>query len=124
MLLGVPTFEQLYLIGDILGETLPHKLILSKCLSEWNPNGEMDMVDIGNSFYLIKFSNVIDRNVVLHSQPWFVGGQIFCLQVWRKNFDPIKEKIQFVLFGLEFRVFLLNCGMKLSLNISYLQLVA
>lgn len=26
----------------------------------------------------------------------FVGGQIFCLQVWKKNFDPVKQRIQFV----------------------------
>lgn len=91
MLPGVPTFEQLYLTGKILGETFPFKLVLSKCLTEWNPNGEVYMVDIRYSFYLIKFSNAIDRNAILHGQPWFVGGQVFCLQVWRKNFDPVNS---------------------------------
>lgn len=73
LLLGVPIFEQLYLIDKILGETLPLKLVVFKCLTEWNPNGDVDMVDIGNGFYLIKFSNVMDRNSVLHGQTWFVG---------------------------------------------------
>lgn len=73
LLLGVTTFEQLYLIDKILGETLPLKLVVFKCLTKWNPNGDVDMVDIGNGFYLIKFSNVMDRNSVLHGQTWFVG---------------------------------------------------
>lgn len=73
LLLGVTIFEQLYLIDKILGETLPLKLVVFKCLTEWNPHGDVDMVDIGNGFYLIKFSNVMDRNSVLHGQTWFVG---------------------------------------------------
>lgn len=70
---GVPTFEQLYLVNKILGETLSLKLVLYKYLTKWNLNG---MVDIGNRFYLIKFSNIMDRNSVLHGQPWFVGSNI------------------------------------------------
>lgn len=31
----VSSFEQLYLIGMVLGESLPLKFIPSKCLSEW-----------------------------------------------------------------------------------------
>lgn len=76
---GVAVFEQLYLIGKILCETLPLKLITSKCLTEWKPTSDVNLLDMANGFHLIKFSNVLDRNAVLHGQPWFVGVQIFCL---------------------------------------------
>lgn len=71
LLPGVAIFEQLYLI---LGETIPLKLLTSKCLTELKPIGEIDMVDIGNGFYLFKFSNVLDQNAVIHGYHWFVGG--------------------------------------------------
>lgn len=76
LLSWVNIFELLYLIGKILGDTLPLKLITSKCLIEWKATGDVDLVDIGKGFYLVKFPNVMYRNFVLRGQPWFMGGQI------------------------------------------------
>lgn len=92
----IATFEQLYLISKILGEALPLKLVSSKCLTKWKLMDDVSLADMGNGFYLIKFFNILDRNTALHCQSWFVEGQIFRIQLWEKNFDPIKEKIQFV----------------------------
>lgn len=69
MLPEVATFEQLHLTGKILGEILPIKFIIAECLMEWKPIGDVELVDIGNGFYLIKSLNVMDRNSVLHGQP-------------------------------------------------------
>lgn len=95
LLPGVPTFEQLYLIGKILGETLSLKFVLYKYLTEWNLNGKVDMVDIGNGFNLLNFLILWIGILFFMVNPGSLG-QIFCLQVWRKNFDLVKEKIQFV----------------------------
>lgn len=103
MLPEVATFEQLHLTGKILGEILPIKLIIAECLMEWKPIGDVELVDIGNGFYLIKSLNVMDRNSVLHGQPWFVGGQPF--------------------FGFEFLDSPLNCGMIWFFSILCLLLV-
>lgn len=53
--------EQLCLRGKILGEALPLKLITSKSLSERKPSEDVSIVNIGNSFSLIKFSSVMDK---------------------------------------------------------------
>lgn len=45
---AVAVLEHLYLIDKILGETLPLKLITSKCLTEWESTGDVDLVDISN----------------------------------------------------------------------------
>lgn len=43
LLSGVTTFEQLYLIGKILGDTLPLKLVTSKCVTEWKTTGDLSL---------------------------------------------------------------------------------
>lgn len=90
-------FQQLFLIGKILGESLHIKLIISKCSVEWKPSGDFNIVDLGNGFSPVKFANAMDRNRILQGQPWFVGGQIYYLQPWKRHFAPIKEKLNTVM---------------------------
>lgn len=63
LLSGVNVFEQLYLIGKILGDTLALKLITYKCFTKRKPTGDVELADIGNGFY-VKFSNEMDRNSI------------------------------------------------------------
>lgn len=42
LLPGIATFKQLYLIAKILGEMLPIKLIIAKCLTEWKPTSDVE----------------------------------------------------------------------------------
>lgn len=100
ILSDVSTFKQLYLIGKILGESLSLKLITSKCLFRWELSDEATIIDMGDDFTLVKFSNVMNCNKVLQDQPWFWGGQIYCLQIWKKKISPIKEKLQTVLLWI------------------------
>lgn len=79
---------------------MPLKTILSKCLNVWKLSGEVSMVDMGNGFTLLKFTNAIDCNSVLDGQPWFMGGQIYSLQRWKPNFDPVKESLLSVLLWI------------------------
>lgn len=51
----VSTFEQLYLIGKMLVESLPLKLIISKCFADWKLAREASIGDMDNGFSLIKF---------------------------------------------------------------------
>lgn len=55
----VSKFKQLYLTSKILGESLPLKLITSKCVSEWMPIREVSIVDIVIAFTLFKFVDVM-----------------------------------------------------------------
>lgn len=60
-LYDVSTFEQLYLIGKVLGESLPLKLITFKCLAEWKLSGEVSIINMSYGFSLVKFTSVMDR---------------------------------------------------------------
>lgn len=55
-------FENLFLIGKLLGESVPLKTIASKSKANWSPSGEIKYVDMRNGFIIIKFANEIDYN--------------------------------------------------------------
>lgn len=64
----VSKFEQLYLIGKILGETMPIKTIISKCEIGWQGVWEVNIADTGNGFSLVKFTTGSDCNRVSEGQ--------------------------------------------------------
>lgn len=88
---------------------LSSKLITSKCLTEWKPSGDVNLVDMGNDFYLIRFSNVSDCNIVLHGQPWFVEARFCAFKFEKKNSIQLKRRSSSFPFG--FVSFHLKCGM-------------
>lgn len=93
----IPDWEKfdLFLIGKLLGEFVPLKTVMSKTKADWASSGEVRYVDMRNGFILIKFMNEMDCNHVFFDQSCFVQGQIFNLQLWRRDFDPFKEPITF-----------------------------
>lgn len=53
-------FEQLYLIGKIMGVTIPLKTTMIKATVEWKVIGDVSIVDKGNGYSLVKYTNAIN----------------------------------------------------------------
>lgn len=64
-----------------------------KCNLEWKVSSEVSFEDMRNGLTLDKFSNEVDCNRVFEGPLWFMGGQLFSLQKWKKEFDPVKEPL-------------------------------
>lgn len=50
-------------------------------------------MDMRTGFTLVMFSSEVDCNRIFEGQHWFVGGQVFNLQHWKKNFDLVREHV-------------------------------
>lgn len=59
-ILDCEKFENLFLIGKLLGESVSIKIIMSKTKTDWAPSVEVRYVDMGKGFILIKFMNELD----------------------------------------------------------------
>lgn len=81
------TIQQLCLIDKVLREGILIKIIISKCMMEWQLEEEVSIVDMGNSFSLIKFINENDCNRVYEGQPWLVYKD------GKKDSDLVKESL-------------------------------
>ncbi|KAL0016314.1 hypothetical protein SO802_003383 [Lithocarpus litseifolius] len=64
--------------------------------SLWKLTGRMECIDLGNEFFLIRFSIVEDRAKVLKGGPWFVGGHYLSIRRWEPNFDAKTTKLSAV----------------------------
>nr|POE70958.1 hypothetical protein CFP56_49572 [Quercus suber] len=70
---------------DLPGETTVHLSV-----------GKMECIDLGNEFFLIRFSIVEDRARVLKGGPWFVGGHYLSIRCWEPNFMVETAKLSAV----------------------------
>ena len=88
------SFAKLFLIGKVLGESVPLKSIFSKMKAEWKTSDESSFMDLGNDFFLIKFSTSKDCSKVWEDRPYFIKKQVIVLQRWREEFDPFNESLK------------------------------
>ena len=73
------------LIVKVIGKMVGYQLMLTRLLSLWKPSGQMDCIDLGEDFFLIRSSTKEDHVKVLKG-PWFVGGHYLSIQNWEANF--------------------------------------
>lgn len=65
----------LCLLAKIWGENLPLTLITTKTKIDWkHVKGQVDFIELGNGWILLKFASVSDKNYVWINRPWFVKG--------------------------------------------------
>lgn len=62
------------LIVKVIGTTVDYQTMSTRLLSLWKPFGRMDYVDLGEGFFLIRFSTMDDHGKVLKEELWYVSG--------------------------------------------------
>nr|POE84107.1 hypothetical protein CFP56_65319 [Quercus suber] len=58
------------LIVKVIGKTVGYQIMSTRLLSLWKPSGCMDCVDLGEGFFLIKFSTKKYYGRALKDSPW------------------------------------------------------
>lgn len=85
------------LFGKIWGDPIPFHLIQVKTKRDWTQvKRQVDYMDLGNAWLLIKFANVQDRDFVWNNHPWFVSGLNLVLRPWIPMFNPYTAPITHV----------------------------
>lgn len=61
---------------------------------DWqSPSGEISIRYLTNGWFLIKFPDIVTRDVIYNSRPWFVQGLNFVLLPWKPFFKPLLASI-------------------------------
>ncbi|KAF7831394.1 uncharacterized protein G2W53_013727 [Senna tora] len=81
------------LIIKLLGKTIGFKFLLRKVNQLWGRTGEIELVDLGNEYFLAKFDTYSDREFALTGGPWIVLDHCLIVRPWTSLFDP-EEKVQ------------------------------
>ena len=61
------------LIINLLGRRIGFKFLKARLEKLWSPKGELQYIDIGNNFSVVKFGDMLDYNNALQNGPWMVA---------------------------------------------------
>ena len=82
------------LLGKIWGEPLPLPAIIHRTRNEWKcVKGQVEYVEMGNRWILLRFANAEDKLLVFDQRPYFVNGLNFVLKPWVEFFDPYQTSL-------------------------------
>ena len=76
------------LIIKLYGRTVGFHVLQNKLNILWKPVGRLDVVDLGEDFYSVRFSLREDMEVVLKNGPWFIAGHFLSIRPWEPFFKP------------------------------------
>ncbi|XP_015973162.1 uncharacterized protein LOC107496423 [Arachis duranensis] len=59
----------------------------------WSKKGTIDVIDLSNDFYLVKFYASEDFDYALLEGPWKIFDHYLTVRLWEPNFNPMKATI-------------------------------
>ncbi|KAF3682671.1 hypothetical protein FXO37_02221 [Capsicum annuum] len=84
---------QTSLIVKLVGRKLSY-LVLKKKLQElWKPTEELNLIDLGSEFFLIKFTLRQNMLHALHDGPWFIFNSFLSVQRWEPKFVASQARL-------------------------------
>ncbi|KAL4348532.1 hypothetical protein GQ457_17G013930 [Hibiscus cannabinus] len=57
----------------------------------WNPVGDIQLIDIENNYFIVRFSHAGDYTKVLTEGPWTIFGYYLTVQPWSRSFTPSEK---------------------------------
>lgn len=52
----------------------------------WRLQGQTVMIDVGNDFYVVRFTKKVDYDTTLFGGPWITGEHYLTIQLWYPRF--------------------------------------
>ncbi|PKU84257.1 RNA exonuclease 1 [Dendrobium catenatum] len=88
---------KLSLVGYSVGKRPYYEALLSTAKRIWKLKGTFQLITLSDGFFLFKFSNAEDYEMVWSKGAWFFHGKPFVFQKWSKDFQPTRENFSMVL---------------------------
>jgi hypothetical protein len=79
------------LIVKVLGRNINFKVLENKLQKTWARSGTIQVSDMAENYYLVKFVSEDDYNHALFEGPWKVADHYIMVQRWRKFFSLTAE---------------------------------
>ncbi|KAG8500476.1 hypothetical protein CXB51_002741 [Gossypium anomalum] len=74
----------------------------NKFYNMWRPSAPLNMMDIENGYFLVKFQNKLDCEKALSEGLWTIFGQYLTVQPWTLAFDPTQAYPSVVIAWIRF----------------------
>ncbi|KAI9094253.1 hypothetical protein K1719_026835 [Acacia pycnantha] len=80
-------------IVKLLGRDIGYKLLLSILQPLWAKRGVINLINIGNGFFIVKFTNNDDYRNALTGGPWMIFDHYLTIRPWEPMFHPMRATI-------------------------------
>lgn len=80
-------------IIKMLGRSIGFKALENRMKLLWAKRGVLNIIDLGQEFYLVTFTNPEDHTVALLEGLWLVYDHYLMVREWSPNFSPSKDMV-------------------------------
>ncbi|XP_045798137.1 uncharacterized protein LOC123892394 [Trifolium pratense] len=81
------------LVIKLLGKKLGYNTMKNKLETTWKLVGGIELMDIGNAFYMVKFDGEDDKNKVINGGPWMIYDHYLAVSQWSPTFNAATATI-------------------------------
>ncbi|QHO29058.1 uncharacterized protein DS421_7g222010 [Arachis hypogaea] len=81
------------IIVKLLGRKISLITLKRRLEAMWGKMGSIDVIDLGNDFFLVKFHNSSDLDYALMEGPWKVLDHYLTIRLWQPDFNPTTTAI-------------------------------
>ncbi|KAK2412313.1 zinc ion binding / nucleic acid binding protein [Trifolium repens] len=89
-------------IVKLLGKNLGFFAMRDRLKAIWKLTGDMEMLDVGYGFFMIKFDLEADRDKVISGGPWMIYDNYVAIRPWTTDFISSQVKINKTLVWIRF----------------------
>ncbi|KAJ9186726.1 hypothetical protein P3X46_002269 [Hevea brasiliensis] len=76
----------------LMGKKLDYKALYNRVIAMWNAR-DAKIVDLGNDYFLIKFSCEEEYHRALLDGPWIINGSYLVVKPWTQDFNAMNTAI-------------------------------
>jgi hypothetical protein len=78
-----------------------YKALETRLKQTWVRKRVITIIDLGNDYYLVAFSNAEDQYAALMDGPWFIYDHYLTVKEWSPNFHPTSDTISKVVVWVQ-----------------------
>ncbi|KAI7980202.1 hypothetical protein LOK49_Contig180G00010 [Camellia lanceoleosa] len=92
------------LIVKLLGKNIDYKILCTRVRNIWGLQGEFNAIELGNNYFLFKFSENDDYTNVYTGGPWVIMDHYLTMRRWEPNFKLSELSNQNPISGFGFEL--------------------
>ncbi|KAL4388900.1 hypothetical protein GQ457_09G004750 [Hibiscus cannabinus] len=79
------------IIVRLLGRNIGFQTLLNRIHILWKPNGDLQLIDLDNNYFLVRVEDPRDYRKILTEGPWTIFGSYLTVQPWSRSFSTTEK---------------------------------
>ncbi|KAJ1378330.1 Zinc finger, CCHC-type [Sesbania bispinosa] len=82
------------ILVKVLGRKTTLKYFHARLIKLWQPRARLEVIDLDNEYFVIRFEDWDDLHHVLEGGPWMIAGHYIVIQRWQPKFSPYEDDLR------------------------------